>query len=121
MRICSILLILFFAFPAFATDKNGNYAIWGVGSSSCIKYTTLRAANDVNDYKGFIMGYLTSYNQQADATFSISGAMTMDDILTWLDGECELKPTSSFDQAIMEFILAHHDKRSKYPPGGFGR
>jgi len=121
MRICGILLILGIAFPAFATDKNGNYAIWGVGSSSCIKYTTLRAANDVNDYETFIMGYLTAYNHMADETYSISGAMTMDEVLTWLDGECELKPTSAFDQAVIEFIVTHHDKRSKYPPGGFGR
>jgi hypothetical protein len=67
------------------------------------------------------MGYLTSYNHQADETYSISNIMTMDEILTWLDDECELKPTSSFEQAIIDFLVEHQDKRSKYPPGGFGR
>jgi len=121
MRISSILLMLLLAFPVFATDKNGNYAIWGVGNSSCIKYTTSRAANNINEFRQFLMGYLTSYNHQSDDTYSISNIMTMDEILTWLDGECELKPTSSFEQAIIEFLLAHHDKRTRYPPGGFGR
>ncbi|MGH8120945.1 MAG: hypothetical protein ACRESK_10065 [Gammaproteobacteria bacterium] len=121
MRVCGILLLLCIAFPVFATDKSGNYAIWGVGSSSCIKYTTMRAANDVNDYRKYIMGYLTAYNHLAEDTYSISGAMTMDEVLSWLDDQCELKPTSSFDQAIIEFVISQHDKRSKYPPGGFGR
>ena len=121
MRISSILLMLLLACPVFATDKNGNYAIWGVGNSSCIKYTTSRAANNINEFRQFLMGYLTAYNNQADETYSISNTMTMDEILTWLDGECELKPTSSFEQAIIEFLLAHHDKRSRHPPGGFGR
>ena len=121
MRISCIFLILFLAWPAFATDKNGNYAIWGVGNSACIKYTKSRAANDYNDYRLFLMGYLTAYNHQMDETFSISNSMTMDEILKWLDDECELKPMSGFDQAIMGFIVEHNAKRSKYPPGGFGR
>ena len=121
MRICSILLALLFTCHVYATDKNGNYAIWGVGSSSCIKYTTLRAANNSNEYRQYLMGYLTAYNHQAEETYSITNIMTMDEILTWFDGECELKPTSSFDQAIIEFLLENYDKRSKYPPGGFGR
>ena len=121
MRISSIFLMLLLAGSALATDKKGNYAIWGVGSSSCIKYTTSRAANNVNEYKQFLMGYLTAYNNQAEETYSISNSMTMDEILKWFDDECELKPTSSFEQAIIEFLVAHHDKRAKYPPGGFGR
>lgn len=124
MRICCFLLILFITFTAGATDNKGNYAIWGVGSSACIKYTTLRGkhdANTINDYRQFLMGYLTAYNHQADETYSISNSMTMDEILTWIDGECELKPTTSFDQAIMSFIIEHNDKRSKFPLGGFAR
>jgi hypothetical protein len=121
MRISSIFLMLLLAVSAFATDKKGNYAIWGIGNSSCIKYTTSRAANDTNEYKQYLMGYLTSYNHQADETYSISSNMTLDEILARLDDECELKPTTSFEQAIIEFLIAQHDKRAKYPPGGFGR
>lgn len=122
MRICCFFLIILFTCPAFATDKSGNYAIWGVGNSSCIKYTSTRAAkNDTNEYRYFLMGYLTAYNYQSEQTYSISNSMTLDEILTWFDGECELKPTSSFEQAIMAFIIEHHEKRAKFPPGGFGR
>ena len=121
MRICSFFLIMLLAFPASATDKSGNFAVWGVGSSSCIKYTQSRTANDADKYRQFLMGYLTAYNHQADETYSISSAMTMDEILKWFDDECELKPTSSFDQAVMDFIIEHNAKRSKYPSGSFGR
>lgn len=121
MRICTIVLALVLACPAFATDKNGNYAIWGVGNSSCVKYTTLRAANNDNEYRHYLMGYLTAYNHQTEETYSITNVMNMDEILIWLDGECELKGTSSFEQAIIELLLAHYEKRSRHPPGGFGR
>jgi hypothetical protein len=121
MRISSILLMLLLAGSVFATDKKGNYAIWGVGNSACIKYTTSRAANNANDFKQYLMGYLTSYNHQAEETYSITSTMTLEEVLTKLDDECESKPTTSFEQAIINLLIAQHDKRAKYPPGGFGR
>lgn len=121
MRFSSIFLMLLLAGSVFATDKKGNYAIWGIGNSSCIKYTTSRAANNISEYRQYLMGYLTSYNHQADETYSITNSMTLDEILTKLDEECELQPTTSFEQAIIDLLVAQHDKRSKYPPGGFGR
>jgi len=121
MRIGIIFLMVLLATSVFATDKKGNYAIWGIGNTSCIRYTNSRAKNDINDYKQFLMGYLTSYNHQADETYSISSNMTLEEILSRIDDECELKPTTSFEQAIIAFLIAQHDKRAKYPPTGFGR
>lgn len=120
MKILGLLALLALALPATATDKNGNYAIWGVGSSACIKYSSMRTSKEDGNYRDYLMGYMTAYNNLAENTYSISSTMTLDDILVWLDGECELKPTFSFDQVIMEFIIAHHEKRAKFPPGRFG-
>jgi len=121
MKITGLLALLALALPVTAMDKSGNYAIWGVGSSACIKYSTMRTNKEDSNYRDYVMGYMTAYNSMAEDTFSISSAMTLDDILVWLDGECEMKPTFSFDQVVMEFIITHHEKRAKYPPRGFGR
>lgn len=116
-----LLLTISLAVPAYAVDSAGNFAIWGAGKKSCHKYNLARAADDYNNYKDYVMGYLTAYNHQAPNTYNISGEMTLDDIIQWLDDECQLKPVISFEEALTGFILEHHETRMMSQPGGFGR
>lgn len=116
-----VLLIVVFAIPAQGIDSKGNYAIWGVGQKSCHRYNLARAAEDDGEYKNYTMGFLTAYNHQAENTYSISANMTLNEIFSWLDNECELKPITSFEEALSSFIIEHHESRMKSPPGSFGR
>jgi hypothetical protein len=121
MRFAGFIALIFSSSMVLATDSKGNYAIWGVGNKSCHSYNIARAAEDDHRYRDYIMGYLTSYNHQAVETYSISRDMNLDQVLTWIDELCELKPVISFDEVLINFILAHHEKRMKFPPGGFAR
>ena len=107
--------------PLLAVDSNGNYAIWGPGNKSCHRYNLARANDDVESYQNYIMGFLTAYNHQAENTYSISSRMNLEEVMTELDEECELKPIISFDEALINFILQHHEGRMKTAPGSIGR
>lgn len=110
--LCLTLLFLCYSF-VYAADASGNYAIWGVGKKSCIRYSDTRASSDADDYKQYVMGYLTAYNLMAEDTYRISGSKNLEDIMVWLDEYCELKAIHSFEQAMTEFIIESYDSRKK--------
>jgi len=115
------LIVFLLSTPVFAVDSAGNYAIWGLGTKSCHKYNLARAAGEYEDYRHYVMGYLTAFNHQAEKTYSVSADMTLDEIMIWLDDECQLKPVVSFEESLVGFILENFENRMKSPPGGFGR
>lgn len=122
MRIYSMIFLLLYVSAAVAADKKGNYAIWGVGSHSCHSFNLARAANEDNKYRDYIMGYFTAYNHEATDTYSITRDMDLNEILTWVDEQCEMKPIISIEEVLTTFILDNYEGRMKTPPGsGFGR
>ena len=118
--LCMVVLFLL-SETLLAVDSSGNYAIWGVGNKSCHRYNLSRANDDDAKYRDYIMGYFTAYNHQAENTYSISARMNLEEIMTELDEECELKPIISFDEALINFIIQHHENRMKSAPGAIGR
>ncbi len=115
MRIIAvfILLLSFQPIVAQANDKNGSYAIWGMGSKTCYSYNKDRGAGDYVRYKDYLMGYLTAYNATAEDTYRISGKMELNDILEWLDDYCEFKQVHAFELALADFIHEHKETRIK--------
>ena len=63
------------------------------------------------------MGYFTAYNHAETDTYSISRDMNLEEVLTWIDEQCELKPVISFEEVLTTFILENHESRMKTPPG----
>ena len=123
MKLVRIFLVIYLVFPSIAlsADANGNHAIWGVGNKSCFSYSNARKADDVSFYKHYIMGYLTAYNTFIPDTYRISGNMNLNEILVWFDDYCELKAVNAFEQALAEFVIEHHEKRTRTPSSGIGR
>lgn len=115
MKIYGIILSLLFVVPvaAYAADNNGNHAIWGAGNKACISYTKAREADDYNAFKNYLMGFLTAYNILTPETYRLSGNMNMNEILVWFDDYCELKAVNSFEQAVIDFAVEHHENRVK--------
>ncbi len=120
MKLIIWFAITIFSMNVIAADGSGNYAIWGAGNKSCHSYNQAQAAGDDEPYKNFTMGYLTSYNHQANETYSISSRMNLDEVMAWIGEECELKPIISFEEALVNFIVEHHEKRMKNARSGFG-
>jgi hypothetical protein len=116
-----MIFLLIFASASVAADKQGNFAIWGSGNSSCHSYKLARAANEDNKFRDYIMGYFTAYNHQSVDTYSISRDMNLNEILTWIDEQCELKPVISIEEVLTTFIIENYEGRMKSPPGGVGR
>jgi hypothetical protein len=121
MRVLSFTVLFLASYTVLAADSKGNYAIWGAGNKSCHSYNLARSANDDKKFRDYTMGYLTAFNHGAEATYSISRDMNLEQILAWIDELCELKPIISFDEVLISFIQDHYEQRMKFPPGGFGR
>ncbi len=106
---------------SLATDKDGNFAIWGKGNKSCHNYNISRNTDEEQRFKDYIMGFLTAFNVQMPETYRVSGHMTLDEILTWLDDYCQLKPIISFEQSLADFIIENRDERMKRSPSKYRR
>lgn len=104
-----------------AVDADGNFAIWGKGNKSCHSYNIARGTEQEELFKQYLMGYLTAFNIQLEATYRIAGKKSISDILGWLDDYCETKPVVSFEQSLADFIVEHHDQRLKKAPAKYGR
>lgn len=121
MRNLILMLLICASFTAYARDKNGNYAVWGPGDKSCFSYNNARKADKYDEYKYFIMGYLTAYNTLTPDTYRISGMDQFPDVLKWLDDYCQKTPVHGFEQAVSDYIVAHHESRLARPPVIHGR
>ena len=106
---------------SLAADKDGNFAIWGKGNKSCHNYNISRNTDEEQRFKDYIMGFLTAFNVQMPETYRVSGHMTLDEILTWLDDYCQLKPIISFEQSLADFIIENRDERMKRSPSKYRR
>lgn len=120
MRVTRLLfitlpLVLAIATPAQAVDSQGNYAIWGMGNSSCHAYSKAREAkaNAADDFRYYVMGYLSAFNVHQPETYSISGNQTMPEIMGWLDDFCDAHAVHSFDNALKMFIVEKYAGRMK--------
>jgi len=123
MKYLSSILFLLTLIPlqSQAADKNGDFAIWGKGNKSCHSYNISRDTDEEQRFKDYIMGYLTAFNVQMPETYRVSGSMNLDEILTWLDDYCQLKPVLAFEQSLADFIVENYDKRMKRSPSKFRR
>lgn len=106
-----------------AADKEGNYAVWGMGNQSCHAYNKARtgAEGEADTFKYYVMGYLTAYNVHQSETYSISSATPMPDIMVWLDEFCDSHAVSSFETALKNYISEHFEGRMKTIPRKFAR
>lgn len=115
IRCIAFICAIFLPISSFAVDINGNYAIWGVGKKSCYSYQKKTSDNDIQKYKDYVNGFLTSYNIFTRDTYSISGKMTQKNIFKWINNYCEKNPMFSFEAVLTNFILDNYDKRAKSP------
>lgn len=92
------------ASPAFAADKNGQFAIKGAGAKSCAGFVKAwdEGSPDLAQYGGWISGWITGLNQFAPGLY---------DAAPWQSAETLLGMTYSVCQQVPEpettnFLLA---------------
>ena len=113
----SFLVIFFTNPPASAADAGGNYAIWGVGQTSCHKFVKARENEDARQYKDYLMGYLTAFNTLSEDTYNISGKTKLGEIEQWLAEYCGLHQIESFNRAIQQYATDSFESRLSVSPG----
>ncbi len=123
MKLLSTLSIglMLLSSQANAVDIAGNYAVWGAGKKSCYGFKKSYEAEDIDNYKSYMKGFMTAYNIFTEKTYNISARMNEKEILEWLYAHCEDNPMSSFEAALTNFTFDHYDSRMKSSNSGTGR
>ena len=119
----AIALLCAFLYPgsAMAADKDGNHAVWGVGSKSCYHYSQAVGQPDAEQYRSYVMGYLTAYDALTENTYSIGAGKDLDQVMAWITDYCTKKQIHGFEQALAEFTVEQYPQRSRHPPNRLGR
>jgi hypothetical protein len=104
-----------------AADKDGNYAVWGMGAKSCFHFTQAQGKPEGEPFQDYVSGYLTAYDALTADTYSITAGKDLDQVMAWITDYCTKKQIHSFEQALAEFTVEYHPQRSRRPPFRFGR
>lgn len=92
--------------PAAAADREGVFAVEGVGQTACREYVQARQAKSSKyyNYGGWIEGYLSAYNQVSEDTYDITPFEGIDLIAALVNGFCQANPDAPFFQAIASMV-----------------
>lgn len=112
-----MLLLQIVAYAAAAADPAGNYAVWGVGRSSCYQFGKSLRGDPHDRYRVFLMGYLTAFNTLREDTYNATAAQPLDQSINWLADYCTAHQMESFDRAIQQMLSTLYDSRQRVPPG----
>jgi hypothetical protein len=123
MRLATIPIVIALSLApvaGFTADEQGNYAV--LGNQSCHAYNVARESENDDQFRFYIMGYLTAFNTIMDETYSISGIRPMGEVMAWFDDYCGSQGIHSFELAIRNFVSESYDDRLQRPPqpGGGG-
>lgn len=108
-----ILLFVLFHSETYAIDKNGKFAVKGVGNTSCVKFRSAITTNDSQKYlyAGWLNGYITAQNQHWPETFDVSSWETVETLSNYVYHYCEKNPNLSYFQASTQMLNELFDDR----------
>ena len=110
-------LLAFGSKSAVAADAAGNYAIWGLGQSSCFQFTKALAKDETDRYRDYLMGYLTAFNTLSENTYNVSGKAKLSEISEWIANYCDMHQIESFNRAIQQYVSEQYEQRTTVAPG----
>ncbi len=101
------------SFSANALDKNGKYAIKGVGNASCAQFVSLTKNDDPQKllFAGWLNGYMTAHNQHLKDNFDVASWENIETLGNYLLKHCEKNPTLSFFQASTQMLSEMYPNR----------
>lgn len=113
MKIFLLLIILLSSNISYSADKDGKFAIKGIGNSTCDNFIKLSEQDSLNKflYIGWINGYLTAQNQHLNSTFDLTSWETIQTLGGYLRNYCKKNPGTSFYIAVASMIHGLHEKR----------
>jgi hypothetical protein len=115
LMVTSILLVAFLVIPpgSGAADKNGKYAVRGVGSSKCSQMVSAIDSKDQNVrkdavllYTSWLNGYLTYVNRIEKETYDIVPLTDSSYLLAVIVGQCRNNPDALMDSISVQVVGA---------------
>lgn len=103
---CVAAVLMALASAAGAADGEGNFAVKGVGTSTCRNYLDARqtGGDAYVLYGGYIGGYVTAYNQFQPQTFDVLPWHSVDTITRMLARFCDKSPDSLFAAVLSRLM-----------------
>ena len=108
-----ICAALFFAPPANAASKAGQYAVKDAGLATCKLYTAekAKASKRYFQFVGWVTGYLSAYNRFANDNADIAPWQSTDLLAALIGGYCRARPDARLVAASNQLIAALHPNR----------
>jgi hypothetical protein len=105
MRLNSLLFVILIScigFNSFAKDVDGAFSIKGVGALSCDDF--IKAAKGdapiLQQYAGYVSGYISAYNELETNTFDLLPWQQLDTVMLLLLQGCKQTPNSTVGGAV---------------------
>ena len=104
-----------------ATDAVKNYAVWGIGQTSCNQFKQAFDADGTKEYLTYLAGYLTAFSTFSSAT-DRAPDKTLKQRLHEISEYCTGHRMDSFERGIQATLQANQiAKSSAHPPATWGR
>lgn len=83
-----------------AADRDGNYAVWGIGAKSCNMYNQAAEAGETGEFRHYVMGYLTAYDTFVPDTYRLGAGLDLPGVIALVADYCGRVPMDSFERAL---------------------
>ncbi len=95
---------LLLSLPSHAADRNGNFAIKGVGLAPCTDFLESFRAGDARlpMFLGWVSGFLSAMNLHSPDTYDLVDWQSDDYIAASLRGWCEANPSERFFSGVYQ-------------------
>ena len=121
-RIAALLTLALQCTAIDARDVNGGYAVFGVGSASCVEYLAARDTGGLEEVKfiEWISGHLSAYNLLLVNTYNMLGNDDAFALLARLDSHCRREREQPFVQAFAVQMENLYETRANLSPDTSG-
>ena len=112
------LVALCYAFlpsPVQGADKDGQFAIKGIGIQTCRQFANARAAGSEAyvHFRGWLEGFLTAVNRYEPETYDAAPWGTTEVLAVIIDNHCKKNPDDRFVAAVQKLTITLKEDRLK--------
>lgn len=113
LALLSFLAAAFMSLEARAADSGGQFAVEGIGASTCENFVTARSASSDPYWMflGWLDGYMTGINQYAPETYDVTPWQSQNLLAALFEKFCTKNPGRNFFAVANKMIAELRDDR----------
>lgn len=103
---------------AVSKDVDGEFVVFGIGTSTCGDYISSRrqGSGGMEPYRQWLSGYLSAFNLIVVNTYDIMGTNSYQHVIKWLDKFCLANGDESFVNASAALTVSLFPDRRNLAP-----